>query len=58
MKKPKKVVKSKRLEKKVKNLVEELEKTTYSEEDLKKIEEFHKRISYISPEDLLKSFTI
>lgn len=56
--KRKKIKKPKDLNKKIQNLRKDLEKSTYSLEDLKQIEDFHKKISYISPDDLLKPFTI
>ncbi len=50
--------KEKEIEQKIKKILEDVEKKTYTKKNLEKMEDFHKKISYISPEDLLKSFTI
>ena len=46
------------LRRKADELVKELEGVSKDPKILKEAEEFHKKISYLSPEDLLRRFTI
>ncbi len=45
-------------EKEIDELIEALDKIPKDPEVLKEAEEFHKKVSYLSPEDLLEQFTI
>ena len=46
------------LDRKVEELLEKIRNTKPTEEEIRKREEFHRKVSYISPEALLRTFTI
>ncbi|MEW5950095.1 MAG: hypothetical protein AB1711_11880 [Thermodesulfobacteriota bacterium] len=47
-----------KLETKIKKLIKDLEKISPSPKNIKEAEEFNRKISSFSPEDLLRPFTI